>query len=323
MSTYAQLQPVPFESIDNSVLVYENDDSQRGLLNYFISQPTPMTVTVNDNNHSLIQELSNFMSQPKDVFVAKLIEFTKENTDELDLIRMELLKVCKKATDFPYPNSTLKRRLESRSKSCDSLSVKLAKDCHSLMIASNGTYLNELNDVLSVKSHRATPSESENQSQNTLLKETVSRVDRDVITLRGEFVQDSEYLNKKVKSLTDSNEKLCEIVTKQTERMQNLQHQINIIRDGKLQKELDSVSKRCADMESKFNNHVALTKTVDTIEKSVRELTEIVKSTKESNDKNTSELVSLKTDIRKIEHSLKLESDRLNKVQDQHQVGIL
>jgi hypothetical protein len=66
------------------------------------------------------------------------------NTTYLDLIRMELLKLAKQLCDFPYPKSTLKRRLERRSKDGDCLSVKLARDCYCLKLASNRVYSSDL-----------------------------------------------------------------------------------------------------------------------------------------------------------------------------------
>ena len=180
---------------------------------------------------------------------------------------MELLKLCKQLPDFPYKKGGLKRRLEKRAKGCDSLSVKLAKDCHTLMIASRGTYWSDLTDVVSVKSAKhSTPSENDNTRvpvQNIALCENISRVDRDIITLRGEFVQDSEYLNNNVKTLTDSNAKLHDLVNKQANRILKLQNQINLIRDGKVHKELEHVIKRCNSLETNLNEQLYLSSTVN------------------------------------------------------------
>ena len=192
METFTTLQPVPFESFENCVS--NNNQTQDNLVQYFLGESKTLSVPGTSSIQTTIQLLSTLVSHPKDVFVSKLLEHTHENTDELELMRMELLKLCKQLPDFPYPSCSLKRRLEKRSNGCDSLSIKLAKDCHTLMIASSGNYSNDLSDVLSAKSARiCTSSESDNiriPIQNVVLYESISRIDREVITLRCEYVQD-------------------------------------------------------------------------------------------------------------------------------------
>lgn len=116
--TFTTLTPVPFESLDNTTT---NSDQTQELIHYFLGTPDtystpPNHVTSTNAIPSILCHLNTFVSQPKDIFISKLLELTHANTDDLDLIRMELLKLAKQLCDFPYPKSTLKRRLERRSK---------------------------------------------------------------------------------------------------------------------------------------------------------------------------------------------------------------
>jgi hypothetical protein len=144
---------------------------------------------------------------------------------------MELLKLAKQLCDFPYPKSTLKRRLERRSKDGDCLSVKLARDCYCLKLASNRVYSSDLVLVKNTKS-TANDTVSEGVSlPNIALCETITRVERDIITLCGEYIHESDYLNRHVTTLTDNNSKLNVQLSKQSDRILNMQNQINLIRD--------------------------------------------------------------------------------------------
>lgn len=168
------------------------------------------------------------------------------------------------------------------------------------MIASSGNYSNDLSDVLSAKSARiCTSSESDYIRipiiQNVVLCESISRIDREVITLRGEYVQDSDYLNNSVKGLVVSNEKLRDLVNKQSNKMFNLQTQINLIRDGEIQKELDKVVKRCCELETRLNDQNTLSASVDKLEKVICELSETVN---ESSESNSTEIKKLKANLR-------------------------
>ena len=200
------------------------------------------------------------MSQPKDVFISKLLELRHANTDDLDLIRMELLKLAKQLCDFPYPKGILKRRLERRSKDGDCLSVKLARDCYCLKLASNGVCSSNLGDVVLGKNTKSTANDTVSEGvslPNIALCETITRVERDVITLRGEYIHDSEYLNRHVTTLTDDS-KLNVQLSKQSDRILNRQNQINLIRDGKFQKQLESLESRFSNLEAKLCEYYML-----------------------------------------------------------------
>lgn len=280
--TFTTLKPVPFESLDNTTT---NSDQTQELIHYFLGTPDtystpPNHVTSTNAIPSILCHLNTFVSQPKDIFISKLLELTHANTDDLDLIRMELLKLAKQLCDFPYPKSTLKRRLERRSKDGDCLSVKLARDCYCLKLASNRVYSSDLGDIC----------------------ETITRVERDLITLRGEYIHDSEYLNRHVTTLTDNNSKLNVQLSKQSDRILNMQNQINLIRDGKFQKQLESLESRFNNLEAKLCEYSNISTTITKLEKkSMGEISAIVKQTKETNVKNSNDLKNLKVNLNGVQ----------------------
>ena len=279
--TFTTLKPVPFESLDNTTT---NSDQTQELIHYFLGTPDtystpPNHVTSTNAIPSILCHLNTFVSQPKDIFISKLLELTHANTDDLDLIRMELLKLAKQLCDFPYPKSTLKRRLERRSKDGDCLSVKLARDFYCLKLASNRVYSSDLGDIC----------------------ETITRVERDLITLRGEYIHDSEYLNRHVTTLTDNNSKLNVQLSKQSDRILNMQNQINLIRDGKFQKQLESLESRFNNLEAKLCKYSNISTTITKLEKSMGEISAIVKQTKETNVKNSNDLKNLKVNLNGVQ----------------------
>ena len=297
---------MPFESLDNTTT---NSDQTQELIHYFLGTPDtystpPNHVTSTNAIPSILCHLNTFVSQPKDIFISKLLELTHANTDDLDLIRMELLKLAKQLCDFPYPKSTLKRRLERRSKDGDCLSVKLARDCYCLKLASNRVYSSDLGDVVLVKNTKSTANDTASEGvslPNIALCETITRVERDVITLRGEYIHDSEYLNRHVTTLTDNNSKLNVQLSKQSDRILNMQNQINLIRDGKFQKQLESLESRFNNLEAKLCEYSNISTTITKLEKSMGEISAIVKQTKETNVKNSNDLKNLKVNLNGVQ----------------------
>lgn len=194
------------------------------------------------------------------------------------------------------------------------------------MIASSVNYSNDLSDGLSAKNARiCTSSESDNiriPIQNVVLYESISRIDHEVITLRGEYVQESDSLNNSVKGLAVSNEKLRDLVNKQSNKMFDLQTQINLIRDSQIQKELDQVVKRCCELETRLNDQNMLSASVDKLEKVICELSETVKRTHESSESNSTEIKKLKANLSDLQNKMKSESSRINMIQDKRYAGV-
>lgn len=80
------------------------------------------------------------------------------------------MKLLKQQSDFPYQQCSLKGRLERRSNDGDSFSVKLARDCYTLILASKGNYASDLTDELTVKSAKSTSFNDTNNDANSLPK---------------------------------------------------------------------------------------------------------------------------------------------------------
>ena len=328
--TYTTLQPVPLNLCDTINSSSCDIDPSQALCNYFLGpelQPPPLPPNVCNNVSGIFKSLDELLSQPKDTFVSKVLEATNENTDMLEILRIELFKAAKLVDGFPYERSNLKRRLERRTKDGDSLTTKLARDCYVLKMACTGSFTNDLNDVLTVKSAKSTSS-SENTNANDHsvanlnINENISRIDRDSITLRGEYIQDSEYLNRSVGTLSENQEKLNDTSSKHTSRLQNLQNQIKIIRDGKILKNCASLEERLSAIEELFVQKSHVFDEVSRLSKTFSDLSKSMDELKQCQEKHKSDITILKTSVKELHNGLRNESLLINNISDQRASGV-
>ncbi|CAG2238848.1 unnamed protein product [Mytilus edulis] len=327
--TFTTLQPVSFENYDNFDNSECHSNQSQLLCNYFLGSATQSSPT-NDCNSvtDILQSLDDLLSQPKDTFISKLLKVTNENTDVLEILRIELFKSAKIVTDFPYERSSLKRRLERRTKDGDSLSVKLARDCYVLKIASTGSFVNELNDVLTNKSTKTnTVNENSNLNDfpnvaNLNINENISRIDRDLITLRGEYIQDSEFLNKAVTTISENNTKLNNVTTKHTSRLQNLQNQMNIIRDGKILKNHSLLEERLNAVENSLAEKSNLTSDVTQLSQLVSDLANSLADLKQGQQQHVKDITQMKASIKDLRQDVRNDSLRINTITDRRMTGV-
>jgi ribosomal protein L17 len=88
-----------------------------------------------------------------------------------------------------------------------------------------------------------------------------------------------------------------------------MQNQINLIRDGKFQKQLESLESRFNNLEAKLCKYNNISTTITKLEKSMGEISAIVKQTKETNVKNSNDLKNLKVNLNGVQSKLQSESD--------------
>ncbi|CAG2202184.1 unnamed protein product [Mytilus edulis] len=235
---------------------------------------------------------------------------------------------AKTVIDFPYERSNLKRRLELRTKDGDSLSVKLARDCYVLKIASTGSFVNELNDVLTNKSTKTnTVNENSNLNDfpnvaNLNINENISRIDRDLITLKGEYIQDSEFLNKAVTTISENNTKLNNVTTKHTSRLQNLQNQMNIIRDGKILKNHSLLEERLNAVENRLSEKSNLTSDVTQLSQLVSDLANFLADLKQGQQQHVKDITQMKASIKDLRQDVRNDSLRINTITDRRMTGV-
>lgn len=101
--------------------------------------------------------------------------------------------------NVPYKTATLKKRYEARRKTGDSLLQKRARDCYILYVALNDNDSEEIPETIDVPklSQGAMPQmESEtDKSCDLFFKDSLARLDRDFMTMKGETAQDVDILN--------------------------------------------------------------------------------------------------------------------------------
>ncbi|CAC5413679.1 unnamed protein product [Mytilus coruscus] len=156
----------------------------------------------------------NFRGCPKETFISKLIQTTSSDTHKLEEIRMRFFSEVRDRENFPYKTATLKKRYGARSKNGDTLLQKLAKDCFILYVALNNKCNDELLETINIQKSQG-PRQSQNRrssnngqdvgtdsSNDLFLREGLARLDRDIMTMKVEFMAE---IRCEIKALKDGN----------------------------------------------------------------------------------------------------------------------
>ena len=251
---------------------------------------------ISRNCSNLVQCILNDMvSVPKDLFIDRLIEMVGNDKNELEILRHELLKLCKNKAEFVYKTAQLKRRYEARTRTGESMTKKLAKDCFILFRSSQGDVNEDLFDVLNITKSQPLPKAghgeqcSREAQCNTLgiaLRESLAIIERDLITLRGELVQDIDCCRTKIdkqakQHATLKSEMLDLRLQQQKEMYVKTQNENQQLKEkvATLQKHLKEISS---------NNKTVLKETLGEFKK----MYEQNKNIKSDVDKNTTEIKS-------------------------------
>ncbi|VDI62408.1 Hypothetical predicted protein [Mytilus galloprovincialis] len=197
-----------------------------------------------------------------------------------------------------------------------------------LICETTGSFVNELNDVLTNKSTKTnTVNENSNLNDfpnvaNLNINENISRIDRDLITLRGEYIQDSEFLNKAVTTISENNTKLNDVTTKHTSRLQNLQNQMNIIRDGKILQNYSLLEERLNAVENRLSEKSNLTSDVTQLSQLVSDLANSLADLKQGQQQHVKDITHLKASIKDLRQDVRNDSLRINTITDRRMTGV-
>ncbi|CAG2228273.1 unnamed protein product [Mytilus edulis] len=267
-----------------------------------LSQPCPYTEndsnTLENTSNEFISLIYNELgSLPRDTFIQELIQNCKSSNKDIETVRHELFDVVKRQQNFPYPNAILKKRLCPRKLTGDSVESKLGNDCYALYLASVGEFGDDLKNALSVKSSSSSNrtlsctdeiSGSQNDATvNLAVKDTLVRLENDMILLKSEYARDSEMFNRSIEELKKENKQLKDRDFKYSDRFKNLQNQINVIKtctetfqtDMKtikvqLQQNCEQNSKTNSDLKSLVSQFLESVKTVTEMKSDIAKIHE-------------------------------------------------
>ncbi|CAG2251107.1 unnamed protein product [Mytilus edulis] len=223
------------------------------------------------------------------------------------------------------------KRLCPRKLTGDSVESKLGNDCYALYLASVGEFGDDLKNTLCVKSSSSSNrtlsctdeiSGSQNDATvNLAVKDTLVRLENDMILLKSEYARDSEMFNRSIEELKKENKQLKDRDFKYSDRFKNLQNQINVIKtctetfqtDMKtmkvqLHQNCEQNSKTKSDLKSLVSQLLDSVKTVTEMKSDIAKIHEHI----------TKHTVNMKP----IDKTVKAESQRLNRMSDTCAIGV-
>ncbi len=115
---------------DCSTFVNNNDETDSFMINTPGRNPSGedtsgRTPTEEDFIASFLR--GEFQDCPRETFINRTLEMLKGDVTELEATRYSLLKKAKESKDVPYPDGILKRRMDRRVRSGDSIQKKIIK----------------------------------------------------------------------------------------------------------------------------------------------------------------------------------------------------
>lgn len=179
----------------------------------------------------------NFKGCPKETFISKLIASTNSDPTKLEEIRLNFFTRVRDKENVAYKTATLKKRYEERRKTGDSLLQKIAKDCYILYVALTDNGSEEILETINVPKSQGTKlsqgamsqMESEiDKSCDLFFKESLARLDRDFMTMKGATAQYVDSLDKKLKEVIKENERLKSTIKEQDSNINNLKNMIEM-----------------------------------------------------------------------------------------------
>ena len=275
-------------------------------------------------------------SLPRDTFVQKLIEMCKTSNRDVETIRHELFDVVKRQPNFPFPNAILKKSLCQRKANGDSIENKLGNDCYALYLASTGEFGDDLKNALSVKAANASSNRaiscadefSWSQSDQTQMKDTLIRQEHDLISLKSDYVRDTSVLNKSIDKLKKENKVLRECNSKCSDRLLNLQNQLNLIRtkvdtttdcNKRTETELTSLRKKVKENSEQISK---ATTQLSSMCLQFSDTSELASATKTEIVKIRDNMMKLTSDFKTIDKAIKEESNRINRMSYTQAIGV-
>ncbi|CAG2253604.1 unnamed protein product [Mytilus edulis] len=163
-------------------------------------------------------------------------------------------------------------------------------------------------------------------SQNLCLKETLVRIEREINTLKGDYTQEIEYLNKTVSVLVRENKQLVNANQKNNDRLRNFQNQISSLRENNenLAKTVNNMSvvTHEAEMTCK-SNKLAIEKSSGTFRNKLDEYENSIQQLTTDVNKIKNDFKTVKLDVNELRSSVKSESCRINQLSDTRAQGVV
>ncbi|CAC5377990.1 unnamed protein product [Mytilus coruscus] len=202
----------------------------------------------------------------------------------------------------------------------------------------SGEFGDDLKNALSVKSSSnsnrslsCTDEISGSQNDaifNLSVKDTLVRLENDMILLKSEYARDSEMLNRSIEELKKENKQLKDRDLKYSDRFKNLQNQINVI---KIKTESIITCTETFQLDVKTikvqlqQNCVQNSKTNSELKSLVAQFSESVKTVTEMKsdiDKIHEHITKHTLNMKTIDKTVKAESERLNRMSDTRAIGV-
>lgn len=337
MEHFTELQPSPLMNHDNDDL---NVDTYYNHTSFYLSQNGPLTSTpgiaigndgdVSQRNdlHAIVYELSHL---PRDSFVPQLIHKCDMLNINIEKLRDDLFKLAQSQPNFPYPQATLKKRLNPRTKKGDTVITKLGIDCHVLYLASTGEYSDELKHTLkhhnlSIRNDCCDDStvQKNNDKANIMLIESITRIESELNLLKGEYTQEVEFLNKALGDVQKENRILKENNEKQSEKSENLQIQLTMMRSklDKYEQSQENLEKMKEAIIANVQEITDLKVNMKIIEDNANEALRSLGELKTEISKTQESVKKINWDVRDLDKRLKSESERLNRISDTKAAGV-
>ncbi|CAC5361824.1 unnamed protein product [Mytilus coruscus] len=163
-------------------------------------------------------------------------------------------------------------------------------------------------------------------SQNLCLKETLVRIKREINTLKGDYTQEIEYLNKTVSVLVRENKELVNANQKNNDRLQNFQNQISSLRENNenLAKTVNNMSVVSYEAEITCkSNKLAIEKSLGTFRNKLDEYENSIQQLTTDVNKIKNDFKTVKLDVNELRSSVKSESCRINQLSDTRAQGVV
>ena len=237
-------------------------------------------------------------------------------------MRFELLKRCKTNDHFEHKTAQLKRRYEQRTRTGESLSKKLAKDCFILFRNFQGDTNDDIFEVINISRRHDTISQSQGEQCSSevfcettgiTFRESIARLERDPLTLRGELIQDIDCtVNKtkeQAKQLTTLKSEMSEVTKQlalQNEKVTSLQKE-----NKRMENKISSLQN---DSEKQSQENKTVLKQTLAEFKKVHDQNKMLRSEVESQNKETNRLTPAVADLTQAMEPLQNTTSLINKM---------
>ncbi|CAG2204166.1 unnamed protein product [Mytilus edulis] len=158
-------------------------------------------------------------------------------------------------------------------------------------------------------------------SNDLFLKEGLARLDRDIMTMKGENAQDIDNIDKRIRDMIKENETLKDVVKKQADKIYRLQNSIDKS-DSALVEFMAEI--RCEIKTLTDENHQTKQNSQNLIEvkKDISEIDTVISSLATETGNNSTKIQSVKEDINALKISEKSVDSRITRLEDSKFSGV-